>query len=465
MANWRYGVMMMIVVAVVQDPLRKLVPGSPGYLVLATLPILAAVLFGMINSRRTWWSEFRSVFPQVSSSITIFAVSCIPAAMISATYGPGSWMLTILGAISYSVLIIAVIVGFNFPQSLAGLRRLLFVYCAASTVMLSGGLIEYLDLIPGSILIGTEALGMDWIRYGSDFTVSMSAGFYRSPDVMGWHAATVVMLSLVLAMTARGARRWAWFAVCAFALVALMLCGRRKMVYMLPAFIIALAWLSFMAGRKSRMSGLIALVLVPVASVLFVGDWLGSDSALVRYYTETSVETVDQLNTHGFESLFTTFDQAGFFGSGLGVATPGSHHLDVARPRVWQESATSRIMVELGVPGFLALITLVVVMLKGAWDVVRAHQHLNSPYSGYLLGLTSFFLANVGSLVVSGQILADPFIAFFLGFSIGVVLCFGRQSILASIPTSSNVSRPAFEPQGAPMPMRRPRRDVRPGPA
>jgi O-antigen ligase len=273
------------------------------------------------------------------------------------------------------------------------------------------------------------------------------------------------MLSLVLAMTTRGARRWAWFAVCVFALVALMLCGRRKMVYMLPAFIVALAWLSFMAGRKSRMSGLIALVLVPVASVLFVGDWLGSDSALVRYYTENTAETVDQFNTHGFESLITTFDQAGFFGSGLGVATPGSHHLDVARPRVWQESATSRIMVELGVPGFLALITLVVVMLKGAWDVVRVHQHLNSPYSGYLLGLTSFFLANVGSLVVSGQILADPFIAFFLGFSIGVVLCFGRQSIVASIPTSSNVSRSGLAQMGAPMPIGRPRRDVRPGPA
>jgi hypothetical protein len=108
---------------------------------------------------------------------------------------------------------------------------------------------------------------------------------------------------------------------------------------------------------------------------------------------------------------------------------------------------------------------MVVVILKGAWDVVRAHQHLNSPYSGYLLGLTSFFLANVGSLVVSGQILADPFIAFFLGFSIGVVLCFGRQSIVASIPTSSNVSRSGLAQMGAPMPIGRPRRDVRPGPA
>jgi hypothetical protein len=244
-----------------------------------------------------------------------------------------------------------------------------------------------------------------------------------------------------------------------------MLCGRRKMVYMLPAFIVALAWLTWIAGRKNPMSGLFALVLVPFASVLVVGDWLGSESALVRYYTESSAETVDQLQTQGFESLITTLDQEGLFGSGLGVATPGSHHLDVARPGVWQESATSRIMVELGVPGFLALIALVASILKGAWDVIRAHQRLSSPFSGYLLGLTSFFLANVGSLVVSGQILADPFIAFFLGFSIGAVLCFGRASILASIPAPNGVPRPGAGRPGFSDQARRLGRDARPGPA
>jgi O-antigen ligase len=306
---------------------------------------------------------------------------------------------------------------------------------------------------------------MEWIRYGGDFTVNMIAGFYRSPDVMGWHAATVAMISLILAMTARGARRWSWFLVCAFALVALMLCGRRKMAYMIPAFLVTFVWLSLMAGQKRPISGFLALVLVPIGSVLLVGDWLGRDSAFVRYYTEHSVEAVDQLQSHGFESLLVTVDQAGVFGSGLGVATPGSHHLDVARPKIWQESAPSRIMVELGVPGFLALLALVAAILKGAWNVVQVHQQSNSPYSGYLLGLTSLFLANVGSLIVSGQILADPFIAFFLGFSIGVVLCFGRKSIVESFPRDAVGRRSGMAQQRNSATVRQGRQRIRPGPA
>jgi hypothetical protein len=282
---------------------------------------------------------------------------------------------------------------------------------------------------------------------------------------MGWHAATVVMMSLILAMTARGPRRWSWFLVCAFALVALMLCGRRKMAYMIPAFLVALVWLSLMAGRKSPISGFFVLVLVPTVSVLLVGDWLGRDSAFVRYYTEHSVEAVDQFQSHGFESLLVTIDQAGVFGSGLGVATPGSHHLDVARPKIWQESAPSRIMVELGVPGFLALLAVVAAILKGAWNVVQVHQGTNSPYSGYLLGLTSLFLANVGSLVVSGQILADPFIAFFLGFSIGVVLCFGRTTIVDSLLRDVVGQRPGMAQLRGGATAGQGRQGIRPGPA
>ncbi|MCC7097561.1 MAG: hypothetical protein IT472_10320, partial [Thermomonas sp.] len=42
-----------------------------------------------------------------------------------------------------------------------------------------------------------------------------------------------------------------------------------------------------------------------------------------------------------------------------------------------------------------------------------------------------FFIANVGSLTVSGQILADPFIASFLGLLVGVVLSIPRLDAVA----------------------------------
>jgi hypothetical protein len=54
-------------------------------------------------------------------------------------------------------------------------------------------------------------------------------------------------------------------------------------------------------------------------------------------------------------------------------------------------------------------------------------------------------MANVGSLVVSGQILADPFIAAFLGFLVGVVLCVPRLTRRGRIaaPSASASDAPA----------------------
>lgn len=40
---------------------------------------------------------------------------------------------------------------------------------------------------------------MVWIKYVSfGHTIYMKAGFFRSPDIMGWHGAMMTMLALTL---------------------------------------------------------------------------------------------------------------------------------------------------------------------------------------------------------------------------------------------------------------------------
>jgi hypothetical protein len=275
-------------------------------------------------------------------------------------------------------------------------------------------------------LIGTEELGMQWIRYSGDYVVQLIAGFYRSPDVMGWHAATTVMVSIVLALTSRGGSRWGWVLLAAFAAGALLLCGRRKMVFMIPAFFTLIICLYWALGRRQGWTALLGVALVPVLIVGLLGNWLNEDSTQIRYYADNAADSFDQIEKHGIDSVIETVRQNGLFGSGLGVATPGSHHLNVARPRVWQESGPSRVMVELGVPGFIALLFLVLSLLRASWWVTRYHLQSASPYAGYVVGLMACFTVNIASLVVSGQILADPFIASFIGLTIGIVLSFGR---------------------------------------
>lgn len=444
--DWRSAVYALVVIAAVQDPLRKLVPGSPGWMVLATAPVMAVAALQMMLSQPYWWSSFRANYPGVARAMAWLGLACIPAAVISATYGPGSWMLTLLGAFSYGILLMAILVGYHLPLSIEALRRFLGFYCGVSALMLTGGFLEYLEIGRGSALIGTQEMGMQWIRYSGDYVVDLIAGFYRSPDVMGWHAATTSMIAIGLGLTARGGARWGWVAVAAFAVAALLLCGRRKMVFMIPTFLLIMMWLYWTLARRQGFASLAGIVLVPLFSVLVVGNWLDDDSAQIRYYVDNAVDTVDQLERHGIESVVVTVQQAGFFGSGLGVATPGSHHLNVARPRVWQESAPSRVMVELGVPGFVALLVLVLSLVRALWWVTRYHLQSASPYAGYTVGLMAFFIVNIGSLTVSGQILADPFIASFLGLTIGIVLSFGRFYGWA----------PAAMPGAAPAPQPRP---------
>jgi hypothetical protein len=158
LARWRDGLFAIVVIAALQDPLRKLVPSAPGYLVLASAPVLGAVVWTLMNGTRSWWSAFDRSFPRIGRAAGLFVLACVPAAFISAFYGPGSWILTLLGAFSYSVLFVGVLVGFHYPRSTRDLRQFIGFYCILTSVMLSGATIEYVGLWPDSPVLGTAAL-------------------------------------------------------------------------------------------------------------------------------------------------------------------------------------------------------------------------------------------------------------------------------------------------------------------
>jgi O-antigen ligase len=252
---------------------------------------------------------------------------------------------------------------------------------------------------------------------------------------MGWHAMAVCIISFVLAMTGKTNKSRMWLVLSGLAVFALLVCGRRKMVYMLPTFVIALGWLYWQSGRQAKVWSIAGLMIIPLASVWIVTDLIGEQSSPIRYYTETRDETLDRFQDEGFRALYDTYDQSGFFGEGLGTATPGSQNLKVERPRYWQESAPSRILVELGVLGSAAFAYVMLSIVRGLWRVTRQQVRMRGPHAQYIAGLVAFFIANVGSLMVSGQILADPFIAVFLGLLVGMVLSFARPAMSGAAAT------------------------------
>lgn len=426
LANWRQGVFGLVLMAVVQDPLRKLVPGTPGYLALVTAPILYAMVLKAGVTVPRFWGVFARQNPHIAQAVGILGFCAVIPALMSLTYGPGSWMFTLLGIFSYATIILALLVGFHFPRSGVHLTRLLWWYVALHGLAMSGAILEYYGLAEDWMIVSDAAFGFDWIRHGQGYVVEFIAGFYRSGDVMGWHAAAVIAISATLLTGEKRQRRWWLVLFLALGIFALLVCGRRKMVYMLPVFAAVMMMAYWFAGRRGRMMIAALLLTVPAGMASFAIDLLGEDSTYIRYYTEESDGTLDSLRGHGVGAVLETVNQEGFFGQGLGFATPGAHHIAAERPRVWQESTPSRLVAELGVPGFFAFLYLVLRIGMRCWQVTIQQLREKTAYGGLCAGLFSFLVANAGSLTVSGQILADPFVAAWLGITAGLILSMPR---------------------------------------
>jgi hypothetical protein len=92
-----------------------------------------------------------------------------------------------------------------------------------------------------------------------------------------------------------------------------------------------------------------------------------------------------------------------------------------------------------------------VAIILALWGLLRKLMRARAPQGHYVVGLVAFFIANVGSLTVSGQILADPFIAAFLGLLVGVALSFGRTRLAEPKVHRARVSGidPQFPPVSA----------------
>ena len=447
--NWRRGIFFFILLGAIQDPVRKLIPGAPSYLVLATVPVLFATFFQAFASNPYFRREFRQYHPRPAAAIAAFVISLLPAAVVSATYGPGSWQLTLIGMLSYSTAILSFYLGFIYARNADDIRRLAVFFCLVTAVMLIGTPLEYLGLAKEWTAIGGKALGFKWLRYKPGYIIEMVAGFYRSPDIMGWHAVIMAMLAGILALLGKGRRRYFWIAVACWGIAAAMLCGRRKMVLMLPVYMLTVSliyWQLRMPFRK-----LLAAVAIVLVGTYFIYQQIGSSTELENYYTQEQGDIIERFEAHNLGDMIGTYQQNGFWGAGLGTASQGTQHLQVARPRTWQEGGLSRILVELGVPGLLCFLFLCLSFLAAIWRLVCSQLDISVPGLPLSLGLIGIVAANGVSFIYSHQIFGDPFVMGFFCFLLGITFSGERVGIVVRV----GAQRPAWLSRYGPPPFAR----------
>jgi hypothetical protein len=418
--NWRWGIMAAIVVGLLQDPLRKGVPGAPAYLVMACLPVWTCAVGAAGLSGEWSVQHFLNRFPRLGRWILCFAGYLLLPAAISATYGHNSWLITLLGAVVYGLTFGVLLAGWRFPARGVGAERILAFYAGVTALMLIGGPLESWGFQEHTPLVGTTAFGHVWVTYRTGAPVYMLAGFFRGPDVMGWHASLVFMIAVIMAFRSKGPVRWIWIAVAVWGILNIWLCGRRKMLAMVPVFLGCYSLLIFRFKNMQRILSIAGTAVMIGGIGWYLIASLYRNEAVERFYLSTLTEAEERVETHGIRSVWVTIRQAGFWGYGMGMSQQGVHNIQADKPRLWQESGPSKLVAELGVPGTVLFLGMGAIMLLTAYHVIRRSAHQGSFY--VTAGILGILLANAASSVVSAQIFGDPLVAFLLAFLYGLLL-------------------------------------------
>jgi hypothetical protein len=143
---------------------------------------------------------------------------------------------------------------------------------------------------------------------------------------------------------------------------------------------------------------------------------------MYTHYVVVGSETAaERLNMSVVDTIISTVRQSGFFGEGLGTASLGARFGGALGIETWQESGPGRLIVELGVLGFIAALAFVGSVGWTLFQMLKAMPR-NSEYLPYYAGLIGLLAANGASFTISHQLFGDPFIIILTGFFVGITL-------------------------------------------
>ena len=415
LVDWRRGWLLALLCGVLQDPARKLTPGTPVAMTLSIVLVYAVVLFSAQGTLQKHAQEFSRRFSTIKAALAILAVFVVLAAINGlATFGLANWKAPALAGFVYCAPIPAVLLGFTYLQREEQMYDFFRFYAILTSAAMIGTVLEYFNL--GWRTLGTVALSEGNYRFLPGLSIRMLSGFYRAPDIMGWHAATLSMIGLVMAVRARALQKaWPWMLVTAWGFLNCLISGRRKAVYMVAVFAAAFLW------RYIRNLTVTQVATIGVAGLALLGvvTKMGSDET-ASVYTRSTATTSSEVLTRLEGGMIGTIEQFGIMGAGLGTATQGVYHvLDNPALQIgWQEGGLAKLTMELGLPGLLA-VALVAAAVFSFMIKVSGHPEVHG--SSKLLRATLFAMvvANVVEFFISAQAYSDAMLTLMSAFLLG----------------------------------------------
>jgi hypothetical protein len=421
--NWRAALYMCIVLDILRDPIRKM-DVSHSLLIAQSVNIVWAVITLIVVAKeRSRIRDLMRRHRQLRIPALLICLAVLPGAAVSVVGYQNGWLLALLGAASYLAVIPGSILGYSFARHQKDISRFLGAYCLAKAIAFAGALLEYFDAnVPG-----LGGIGVKWIRYQGNSQFDLISGFYRSPDVLGLHAATVCVFAGVLGTTRRKGGQLPWYFVVLWAAVPLLLSGRRKMIGIPFIFAISVLYLQLRYMRRIQRSGWYTLfAAMGILCFFLLSGSLGMGDIYRQYASTIVAEGSDKVRVAVYKSPFESLRQSGLLGRGLGTATQGSQHI-MGRSLTWQEDGGGRLFVELGLVGAtLLLIAGILVALR--CKKILDRTPIRAPHFHLQIGLASVLVANAACFLVSHQAFSgDPWNMGTVLFCLGLALSFPTQ--------------------------------------
>jgi hypothetical protein len=349
----------------------------------------------------------------------------------------------LLGLASYSLILPGFLAGVALRWGSADVLRWLQFCLFINLPFLLTGVLEAAGV--RSDLLG--GISMEWYRVRGDDHIPLPSGSFRSPDILGYHAATAFSITCILLLSSKGKRSRSRYASLALAcLFLLVMVARRKMLGLAAVFLLyGLTYLSVVYRNVPWVDQgfprvpVQKLALAVLLIMLFVGP-----IPQVQYAVSLLSDLPGRLWVSCWEAPATTILQNGIWGRGLGVATQGNYYFAPKELGVWQEDGISRLFLEAGIPGagfalaFAGLMLFVIhrtqvgLIPEFLQETVLKHDicEINRNSKPIVLtGLAGLLVANGVTAAVSHQhISGDPLSIGLLGLYAGLFFSLAKPS-------------------------------------
>jgi len=433
LADWRRGWLLALIVGVLQDPVRKLVPNAPVYLTFSIVGVYIAILFSVQQRMQRALRDFSKRFPNIWSMFGVVMLFLVLAAVNGLmTYGITLWKAPLLSLFIYVAPLPAILIGYMYLDEEEKLFAFFRFYAVITSIALIGTPLEYYR-------INFPALGMvqqvgDYIRFLPGMEVRMLSGFYRAPDIMGWHAATLTAIAVAMMVRSEMRKRsWPWKLAAAWGFYNCMICGRRKAIYYVAAFAVAFVWRYF---KRLRAPEFAAFAMAGIVIAIVIHQIKADDQS--KIYAAAAVASSEELTGRLEGGVMETIRQFGITGAGLGTATQGVQHvLGPEQSLSWQEGGLGKLAIELGLPGLLAVALLAAMAMRMMIRISGLPDHPATSQLGRA-ALFGLVVANIVNFMASAQTYSDPVLT--------ILACFFTGCLFATVTLDE---RTAPQPQPA----------------